>query len=131
MKIYSQNIGMEFGIEKCAIQIMRNGKRQKTDGIELPNQERIRILGKKENHKYLGKVEADAIKQAEMKEKKNKRVSQENEKTTPNQTIWQKSHQRDKNLGCPTRKILGTILEVDEERTLTNEPENKKSNDNA
>ena len=26
IRIYSQDIGMEFGIEKCAIQIMRSGK---------------------------------------------------------------------------------------------------------
>ena len=27
IRIYSQNIGMEFGIEKCAMIIMKNGKR--------------------------------------------------------------------------------------------------------
>ena len=42
------------------------------DVIELPNQEKIRILGEKENHKYLKILEADTIKQAEMKEKKPK-----------------------------------------------------------
>ena len=68
-RIYSQDIGMEFGIEKCAILIMRSGKRHTTEGIELPNQEKIRILGEKENYKYLGVLEADTIKQMEMKEK--------------------------------------------------------------
>ena len=33
---------------------MKNGKRQIMEGIELPNQERIRTLGEKENYKYLG-----------------------------------------------------------------------------
>ena len=40
-----------------------------TEGIELPNQEKIRTLGEKETNKYLGILEADTIKQAEMKEK--------------------------------------------------------------
>ena len=37
IRIYSQNIGMEFGIEKCALLIMKSGRRQITEGIELPN----------------------------------------------------------------------------------------------
>ena len=37
--------------------------------MELPNQEKIRILGEKETYKYLGMLEADTIKQVEMKEK--------------------------------------------------------------
>ena len=38
--IYSDDIGMEFGKEKCSILIMRSGKRQMTKGMELPNQEK-------------------------------------------------------------------------------------------
>ena len=33
--------------------IMRSRKRQITEGIELPNQERIRMLREKETNKYL------------------------------------------------------------------------------
>ena len=40
-----------------------------TDGMELPNQDKIRTLGEKETFKYLGILEADTIKQEEMKEK--------------------------------------------------------------
>ena len=40
VRIYSQIIEIEFGIEKCAILIMRSGKRQLTEGIQLPNQEK-------------------------------------------------------------------------------------------
>ena len=68
-RIYSQDIGMEFGIEKLTMLIMRSEKQQIIEGIELPNQERIRMLGEKENYNYLGIFEADTIKQAEMKEK--------------------------------------------------------------
>ena len=43
---------MKFSIEKWAILIMKIVKREKKEGIELPNQESIRTLGEKENYKY-------------------------------------------------------------------------------
>ena len=67
--IYSQNIGMEFGIEKCALLVMKSGKRHLTDGIEVPNQDKIRTLAENETYKYLGILEAATIKQVEMKNK--------------------------------------------------------------
>ena len=42
--IYSQNIGIEFKIEKYAMRIIRGIKRQIPEGIELPNEKRIRTL---------------------------------------------------------------------------------------
>ena len=69
VRIYSQDIGMEFGIEKCAMLVMKSGKRHTTDGMELPNQNKIRTLGENETYKYLGILEADTIKQVEMKDK--------------------------------------------------------------
>ena len=65
VRIYSQDIGTEFGIEKCA---MKSGKRHITDGMELPNHDKIRTLGEEETYKYLGILEADIIKQVEMKD---------------------------------------------------------------
>ena len=69
MRIYSQKIGMEFGKEKCVMLMMRSGKRDMTEGIELPNQGKIRMRGEKETYKYLGILEADTIKQVVIKEK--------------------------------------------------------------
>ena len=69
VKIYSHDIGMESGIEKCAILVRKSGKRQMTDGMKLPNQEKISSLGEKETYKHLGILEANTIKQVEMKEK--------------------------------------------------------------
>ena len=51
---------MEFGIEKCGV---KGVKRQLTDGMELPNQDKIRTLEEKETYKYKGILEADTIKQ--------------------------------------------------------------------
>ena len=56
VRIYSHNIGMEFGIEKCATLIMKSGKRHMTERIELPNQEKIRTLGEKGNRQILGNI---------------------------------------------------------------------------
>ena len=69
VRIYSRDIGMEFGIEMCVMLVMKSGKRQLTDGMELPNKDKIKTLAENETYKYLGILEADTIKQAEMKEK--------------------------------------------------------------
>ena len=44
VRIYSQYIGMEFGIEKCAMLDRKSGKQHMTDEIELLNHHRIRTL---------------------------------------------------------------------------------------
>ena len=62
VKIYSLDIGMEFGIEKCAMLVMKSGKRHLTDGIELPNQDKIRTRAENETNKYSGILGVDAIK---------------------------------------------------------------------
>ena len=69
VRIYSQDKGMEFGIEKCAMFVRKSGKRHMTNGMELPNHDKIRTLGEEETYKYLGILEADTIKQVETKDK--------------------------------------------------------------
>ena len=68
IRIYSQDIGMEFGIEKCAMLVMKSGKRHMTDRMELPNHDRIRTLEENKTYIYLGILEADTIKQVQMKD---------------------------------------------------------------
>ena len=51
---------------------MKSGKRHMTDGIELPNHDKIRTIGENETYKYLGILEADTIKQVQMKDKTRK-----------------------------------------------------------
>ena len=67
VRIYSQDIGMEFGIEKCAMLVMKSGKRHMTDGMELQNHDRIRTLEEKQTYEYLGIFEAETTKQVQMK----------------------------------------------------------------
>ena len=45
---------------------MRSGKQQITEGIELLIKQKIRMLGEKENYKYLGLLETETIKQVEI-----------------------------------------------------------------
>ena len=78
IRIYSQDIGMEFGIEKCAMLVIKRGEKKLMNGIQLPNQDTIKSVDENESNKYLGILEADNIKQAEMKGKVKKRISQEN-----------------------------------------------------
>ena len=60
---------MEFDIETCAMLVMKSGKRHLNDGMEQPNQDKIRTPREKETYKYLGFLEADTIKQMKMKDK--------------------------------------------------------------
>ena len=67
IRIYNQDIWIKLGIEKYAMLIMKNGKRETTKGIEEPNQGCIRTLGEKENYMYLEILKVDTIEQTEMK----------------------------------------------------------------
>ena len=66
VRIYYQDIGMESDIEKCSVLVMKSGKRDMTERVELRNQEKIRTLGEKETNKYMGILEADTIKQVKI-----------------------------------------------------------------
>ena len=48
---------------------MKSGKRHLTDGMELLNQNKIRTLAENETYKYFVILEADTIKQVEMRDK--------------------------------------------------------------
>ena len=69
VKLYSQDIRIESDIEKCAMLVIKSSKRHLSHGIEVPNQDKIRTLGEKETYKCLSILEADTIKQMEMKGK--------------------------------------------------------------
>ena len=57
--VFSKDIGMEFGIEKCAVVVREKGKIVKSVGIELPDGKIIKSLQEGESYKYLGILEAD------------------------------------------------------------------------
>ena len=61
VRIFSDDIGMKFGLEKCAAMTMKRGKRVHSDGIALPDGTQLRALGEEESYKYLGVLEADHV----------------------------------------------------------------------
>ena len=112
----SENIKQD--IEKCAMLIMKSSKRHTTDGMELLNQEKIRMLGGKETYKILGNIKCwHHQKSGDERKNKIKRISQDNKKAGRNQTILQGPYKRDKYLSSHSRKMLRNILKVDQRRT--------------
>ena len=63
--VFSEDIGMEFGIEKCAMLVMEKGKIVKSVGIELLDGTVIQSEG--ESYKYLGIFEPDKFLEEKMK----------------------------------------------------------------
>ena len=61
--VFSEDIGMEFVIEKCAMLVIKKGKID----IELPDGKVIKSLQKGESYKYLGILEADKFLEEKMK----------------------------------------------------------------
>ena len=67
VRVFSDDIRMEFGISKCAILIMKRGKIVNSDGIVMPGNEIVKGF-EEEGYKYLGILEVDNVKHEEMKE---------------------------------------------------------------
>ena len=65
--VFSKDIGMEFGTEKCAMLTMEKGKIVKSVGIELPDGKVIKSLQEGESYKYLGILDADKFLEEKMK----------------------------------------------------------------
>ena len=68
VRIFTSDIQMKFGLQKCATLVMRRGKKIEDEGISMPDGQLLQDLGE-ESYKYLGILEADKIKMEEMKEK--------------------------------------------------------------
>ena len=59
----SDDIGMEFGIKKCGVLIMKRGKVMTCECIELPNGMTMKMKEvKSEGYRYLGILELDKVK---------------------------------------------------------------------
>ena len=68
VRIFSDDIGMEFGLDKCGILVLKRGKVIRSDGVELPNGENMKEIDL-EGYKYLGVLQYDEIQNKTMKEK--------------------------------------------------------------
>lgn len=68
VRIFTSDIEMKFGLQKCATLVMKRGKKIEDEGISMPDGQVLQDLGD-ESYKYLGILEADKIKMEEMKVK--------------------------------------------------------------
>ena len=66
IRIITEDMRMEFGIDKCAVVNIVRGKTIQTEGIKLPDNKTIQDIGMTP-YKYLGILESDTIKSQEMK----------------------------------------------------------------
>ena len=62
MHIFSEDIGMQYGIKKCGIHIMGRGKVIRTDGIRLPDWQGMKDIDEA-GYTYLEILETDKIKE--------------------------------------------------------------------
>uniref|UniRef100_H2ZUK8 Reverse transcriptase domain-containing protein n=1 Tax=Latimeria chalumnae TaxID=7897 RepID=H2ZUK8_LATCH len=66
---FSQDVGMEFGVDKCVKTTLQHGKFTFTENIELSKDVTIKELDQEGVYKYLEVDESDSIQHAKMKEK--------------------------------------------------------------
>ena len=61
VRIFSDDIGMEFGIDKFAALVLKRGKVTKFDGISFPDGRFMKGLIVGADYKYLHIIQADQI----------------------------------------------------------------------
>ena len=66
--VYSQDIGMSFGLDKCAVLEMKRGRMVGSKGIYLPDGEKMKEV-ENEGYKYLGVLQLDQTLNNKMKTK--------------------------------------------------------------
>ena len=64
LQILSNDIGMEFGIKKCGVLVLKRRKVVSSEGVEMPDGERIKEI-EKNGYRYLGILEYNKIKMKE------------------------------------------------------------------
>ena len=65
--VFSEDVGMEYDVEKCAMLVIEKGKIVKSVGIGFANGKLIKSLQEGESYKYLGILEADKFLEEKMK----------------------------------------------------------------
>ena len=66
--VFSRDIGIEFGLDKCAVLILKQGSKVHCEGISLPDGQEMSEMDES-GYKYLGVLEGADIMQKEMKQK--------------------------------------------------------------
>ena len=74
VKVFSNDIGMEFGLRKCAKATFKRAKLEKSDHVRLNEETMIKDLEQEKVYKYLGVDESSGIQHATMKQKLKKEL---------------------------------------------------------
>ena len=74
VKAFSNDIGMEFGLRKCAKAAFKRAKLEKSDHIRLDEETMIKDLEQEKVYKYLDVDESSGIQHATMKQKLKKEL---------------------------------------------------------
>ena len=69
VRVVSNDTGMEFGVQKCAMLVIKRGKVIESNGTDLPNNETIKSIHEENGYKYLGVMKADQVLGGQMKER--------------------------------------------------------------
>ena len=77
VRIFREDNGIKFWIDKGDMLMMKNMKIVKSDGSELPNEKVIKLLEERESCKYLGLLEADELMVNKIKDKVKKSIIEE------------------------------------------------------
>ena len=120
---------MKFGLEKCAMFMIKIEKRETTERLELTNQETIRTREEKETYYNLRILEVDSIKQTETKEKTRKEYLKITRKLL--KTKLRKKNLIKRYLSSPSCKILKTIFKMHKGKTRKKGTKNKEIDDDA
>ena len=67
--IFSDDVYMEYSIDKCAILVLKRRKITKFNGMSLPDGRVMKELTERVGYKYLSILQADQIRYIDMKEK--------------------------------------------------------------
>ena len=62
VNIFDEDIGVQFGLNKCGVLVLKKGKVVKQNGISLPNGQVKKDIDEN-GYKYLGIVEINKIKE--------------------------------------------------------------------
>ena len=104
IRIFSKDVELEFGIEKCAMLMIKKGKIVKSVGIELSDGKVIKSVQEGESYKYHGILEAERFLGEDMKLKISKEYF-----TKLKKVLKSKFSSRSQCLGSVPFKICSSI----------------------
>ena len=99
VRIFSQDIKMSFGLEKCAVLEIRRGRQVDSSGIDLPDDQHIGEIGE-EGYKYLGILQLDQNLNTKMKVKITSEYIRRVKKLCRSKIEWRKFDWWYQYLGC-------------------------------